>query len=159
MKEELMRSFRIAIITTTFVGIVAGVIPSCSAKTPSCCKKTAAQGCCASAPAVSDSSVLSMQKNIPDRTILFFMNPNGRPCQMQKAVLDGMGEKLAGLAQVTYIKTTESTDQDKFSHYGIRGLPSLIIVDKNGNEIMRFSPGIQSEETILAALQKKPADK
>lgn len=74
--------------------------------------------------------------------------------QMQKAILDGMADKLAALAQVTYIKTTESSDRDKFSRYGIRGLPSLIIEDKNGNEAKRFPPGIQSEEKILAALQK-----
>lgn len=97
----------------------------------------------------------NMKNTAPDRTILFFMNPNGRPCQMQLSILDGMKDKLAPMANVTYIKTTESRDREKFSEYGIRGLPSLIIVDKNGKEITRFQPGIQDEETILSSLQKK----
>lgn len=89
----------------------------------------------------------------PDKQIMFFMNPNGRPCQMQLSILDGMKEKLGGLATVKYIKTTESSDQETFYKYGIRGLPSLIILDKNNKEIKRFTPGIQDENVILSALK------
>jgi thiol-disulfide isomerase/thioredoxin len=87
------------------------------------------------------------------KVILFFMNPHGHPCQMQLSILDGMKEKLLGLATITYIKTTESGDQETFYHYGIRGLPSLIILDNSGKEIKRFAPGIQDEKTILSALK------
>jgi len=93
----------------------------------------------------------------PDKQILFFMNPNGHPCQMQVSVLDGMKEKLSGLATIKYVKTTEPGDEEAFYKYGIRGLPSLIILDKNDKEIKRFTPGIQDEKTILSAL--KGADK
>ena len=92
---------------------------------------------------------------IPAKTILFFMNPNGHPCQMQNAILDGIKDSLAGKATIKYIKTTEDSDRDAFDSYGIRGLPSLIIVDINGKELKRFSPGIQSKEDILAALKKE----
>jgi thioredoxin 1 len=88
-----------------------------------------------------------------DRTILFFMNPNGMPCQMQNQIISGMTEKLNGKATVTRIKTTVPEDRPKFSEYGIRGLPMLIIVDGAKKEIKRFTPGIQSEETILDALK------
>lgn len=94
-------------------------------------------------------------KTAPVKTILFFMNPNGHPCQMQLAVLDGMKDKLSPLARTRYIKTTESADRDKFSEYGIRGLPSLIIVDKDGKELHRFTPGVQEESTILDALKQE----
>jgi thioredoxin 1 len=90
----------------------------------------------------------------PTRKILFFMNPNGRPCQMQLSIIDGMKAKLSSLAAVTYIKTTEAADQDKFGAYGIRGLPSLIILDQSGKELKRFTPGIQDEATILSALKE-----
>jgi hypothetical protein len=90
-----------------------------------------------------------------DKQILFFMNPNGHPCQMQLSIINNMKDKLSGLATVTFIKTTEPGDQDKFYQYGIRGLPSLIIADKNGKEIRRFSPGIQDENTIITALKNK----
>jgi thiol-disulfide isomerase/thioredoxin len=89
------------------------------------------------------------------KTVLFFMNPNGHPCQMQNAILEEIKDSLANLATITYIKTTEAKDQDAFETYGIRGLPSLIIVDKNNKELKRFTPGIQSKEDILAALRKK----
>ena len=88
----------------------------------------------------------------PTRQILFFMNPNGRPCQMQLSILDGMKTKLSTLATVKYFKTTETADRDKFAEYGIRGLPSLIILDQSGKELKRFTPGIQDEGTILSAL-------
>jgi hypothetical protein len=89
----------------------------------------------------------------PDKQILFFMNPNGHPCQMQLSIFDGMKEKLSGLATIKYIKTTEPGDEEAFYKYRIRGLPSLIIIDKNDKEIKRFTPGIQDEKTILSALK------
>ncbi len=93
--------------------------------------------------------------NVPGKTILFFMNPNGRPCQMQKAILDHLADSLKGLAAVTYIKTTDPEDQNKFESWGIRGLPSLIIVNKDGKELRRFPPGIQDASTVLSGLREK----
>jgi len=103
-----------------------------------------------------DSAMVQSKKPVvPAKTILFFMNPNGHPCQMQNAILDGIKDSLAGKATIKYIKTSEESDRDAFDSYGIRGLPSLIIVDNNGKELKRFSPGIQSKEDILAALKEK----
>jgi thiol-disulfide isomerase/thioredoxin len=98
---------------------------------------------------------IKMEKPVPSKEILFFMNPNGHPCQMQNAILEEIKDSLATLAKVTYIKTTEPKDRDAFETYGIRGLPSLIIVDKNKKELKRFTPGIQRKEDILAALREK----
>jgi thioredoxin 1 len=88
----------------------------------------------------------------PEKLIMFFMNPNGHPCQMQLSILDGMKDKLVGLATIKYVKTTEASDQETFYKFGIRGLPSLIILDNNGKEVKRFTPGIQDEKTVLSAL-------
>jgi thioredoxin 1 len=88
----------------------------------------------------------------PNKEILFFMNPNGHPCQMQNAILDGIKDSLTGLATIKYYKTTEDADHDAFGKYGIRGLPTLIIADSKGNEISRFTPGIQDKATILSTL-------
>lgn len=89
------------------------------------------------------------------KQILFFMNPNGQPCQMQLSIIEKMKLKLENVAAITFIKTTESKDQQLFQKYGIRGLPSLIIVDSSGKEIHRFTPGIQEEKTILTVLAQK----
>lgn len=88
------------------------------------------------------------------RLLLFFMNPDGYPCQVQQQILNGVADSLAKVAQVVYIKTTVPADMQKFAAYGIRALPSLVIADRNGAELTRFAPGIQSADAVLAALTK-----
>lgn len=88
------------------------------------------------------------------RLLLFFMNPDGYPCQVQRQILNGVADSLSKVAQVVYIKTTVPADMQKFAAYGIRALPSLVIADRNGAELTRFAPGIQSADAVLAALTK-----
>jgi hypothetical protein len=90
----------------------------------------------------------------PKRKLLFFMNPNGIPCQTQWGLLNNVADSLLKVADVVYIKTTEPADYPKFETFGIRGLPSLVITDENGRELRRFSPGIQPADAVLAALTK-----
>lgn len=90
----------------------------------------------------------------PRKQLLFFMNPNGYPCQTQWGILNNVADSLLKVANVVYIKTTEPTDMAKFEAYGIRGLPSLVIADENGRELSRFAPGIQSADVVLAALSR-----
>lgn len=87
------------------------------------------------------------------KEILFFMNPRGRPCQMQDRVLNGMTEELEGRASVRRVKTTVQSDRQAFYTHGIRALPSMIVVDSDGKVIHRFTPGIHGEKTILDALK------
>jgi len=87
-------------------------------------------------------------------TLIFFMNPNGTPCQMQYKILqDGLAD-LAKVAKIRYVKTTEPNDQQAFYQYGIRNLPNLILVDSTGKELKRFAPGIQDMETIMKSMHK-----
>jgi len=87
-------------------------------------------------------------------TLIFFMNPNGTPCQMQYKILqDGMTE-LSKVAKIRYVKTTEPADQDAFYQYGIRSLPNLILVDSTGKEMVRFPPGIQEMAAIMNNIRK-----
>lgn len=90
----------------------------------------------------------------PGKQLLFFMNPDGYPCQTQLGILNGVADSLSKVAHVVYIKTTEPADMDKFEAYGIRALPMLVIADNTGRELSRFSPGIQSSDAVLAALTK-----
>lgn len=85
--------------------------------------------------------------------IMFFLNPNGRPCQMQNKILNDMGNDLSSKAGVEYISTTEmATSRPLFAKYGIRALPSLIVLDSKGNVHHRFTPGIQSADVILSKI-------
>ncbi|RPI07629.1 MAG: hypothetical protein EHM71_10160 [Zetaproteobacteria bacterium] len=88
------------------------------------------------------------------RQLLFFMNPDGYPCQVQLEILNGVADSLSKVAQVVYIKTTNPADLQKFEAFGIRALPSLIVTDNNGRALTRFAPGIQSADAVLAALTK-----
>lgn len=138
------------------LSLVAGIFSgSCQAKTSDAGHGAQDQK---TVPTASLDKPADVPKSNPGKTILFFMNPNGRPCQMQDEILTGMKKELTGLADVVYIKTTESDDREKFYAHGIRGLPSLIVVDKKGDEINRFPPGIQSKETILDALHRLDAE-
>ena len=85
--------------------------------------------------------------------LVFFMNPNGSPCQMQDRILQEMAPELKGKAEVVYYKTTISTDIAKFQQYGIRSLPTLIVTDASGKELRRATPGIQSAAQVRQLFQ------
>ncbi len=86
--------------------------------------------------------------------LLFFINPNGRPCQIQDSILKEMGPELENKVDIVYIKTTDPAAREVFYKYGIRSLPNLILTDLKGNELNRFPPGIQYKESIRSALTR-----
>jgi thioredoxin 1 len=85
--------------------------------------------------------------------LVFFMNPNGMPCQMQDRVLREMGAELTERAQLVYYKTTEPADIAQFQQFGIRALPTLVVTDASGRELRRATPGILQVPQILKLLQ------
>jgi thioredoxin 1 len=87
--------------------------------------------------------------------LVFFMNPNGRPCQLQDEILRSMGPALTGAADVVYYRTTEPAELQMFQAYGIRALPQLVVTDGAGRELRRATPGIQAAEAVrqLVAFQ------
>ncbi len=80
--------------------------------------------------------------------LVFFMNPNGRPCQIQDGILRDMAGELKSKVTLVYYKTTHDDDLARFQQYGIRALPTLVLTDASGNELRRASPGIQSAEQV-----------
>jgi thioredoxin 1 len=84
--------------------------------------------------------------------LVFFMNPNGRPCQIQDQILQSMAAELAGRADLVYFRTTEGGDLPRFEQFGIRSLPALVLTDANGVELRRATPGIQSDAQVRALL-------
>lgn len=85
-------------------------------------------------------------------TLVFFQNPYGRPCKMQKEVLDKLQSNRKGNFNIAPVNAMKQEDQKAFYDYGIRSLPSLVLVDKNGKIARVFAPGIQNIETLSAAL-------
>jgi len=86
--------------------------------------------------------------------LLFFLDPNGGPCMMQGRILASMEEELRGRAAVREIRTTIPEDRPLFGQFGIRGLPSLILVDAGGKEIRRLPPGVKTAEEIRFLLNE-----
>jgi thioredoxin 1 len=85
-------------------------------------------------------------------TLVFFQNPNGGPCRAQQQVLNKLAEKRNGAFNIAPVNAMEQNDQKAFYDYGVRSLPSLVLVDKAGKISKVFPPGIQSIETLSAAL-------
>lgn len=86
--------------------------------------------------------------------LLLFLNPNGRPCQMQAGILEqNMGE-IEKHVRVQGISTTVSSHRQYFYQFGVRQLPSLILIESTGKVIHRFSPGIHQVGEILSIISK-----
>jgi len=76
------------------------------------------------------------------KKILYFTASWCGPC---RALAPRM-EKLA--SQINYQKIDIDSNQDLSIKYGIRSVPSLVLVDENGNELNRIV-GAQPDEIIL----------
>lgn len=97
-----------------------------------------------------EKSIISTEKK---GKLLFFLNPNGRPCQMQDKILQGSKADIEKSAKIVYFKTTNRDDLKNFYKYGVRGLPAMILASSDGKVIHRFPLGIQSKATILEKLK------
>jgi thioredoxin 1 len=86
-------------------------------------------------------------------TIVFFLNPQGGPCQMQNGVLEKLYKDRGGNFNVAYVSSLKPENEKAFYDYGVRNLPSMVLVNKDGKIDRVFPPGIQSYETIAAALE------
>ena len=85
-------------------------------------------------------------------TVVFFINPMGGPCRAQKQVLEQLLKDSGGKFNIAYVSTMKAEDQRAFYDYGVRNLPTVVLVDKRGKVARFFPPGIQSYETLAAAL-------
>ena len=65
-------------------------------------------------------------------TLVFFQNPNGGPCKAQKGILDKLLQDRKGSFNIASINAMNQNDQKAFYDYGVRSLPSLVLVDKAG---------------------------
>jgi len=85
-------------------------------------------------------------------TLIFFQNPYGGPCIKQKEILDKLLLNRKGNFNIASVSTMNQKDQKAFYDYGVRSLPSLVLVDKKGKIGRVFSPGIQSAEILTPVL-------
>lgn len=131
MKKILISVFLLAIVLTTVIGQV--------------------QAGGAAAP-LSTSELKQLISPGKKSTIVFFQNPQGGPCRAQKEILLKLQQDRKGNFNIANVSTMKQEDQQAFYDYGVRNLPSLVLVDMSGKISRVFPPGIQSAEALSAAL-------
>lgn len=88
------------------------------------------------------------------KSILFFMNPAGGPCNAQNEILQKLLKDRKGNFNIVYVSTMKPEHQKAFYDYGVRSLPWVTLLDGKGRIAHHFPPGIQSYEALSEALDK-----
>lgn len=112
-------------------------------------------------PAVPEATTSNVPTKVPEvaeHLLVFFIDPNGGPCQMQGNILKQMASELDGKVLIRPVQTTVPADRDLFYAYGIRALPTILLADSSGKEIKRLPPGVQTAETIRGLLNNIPVN-
>ncbi|OGW40825.1 MAG: hypothetical protein A2010_13335 [Nitrospirae bacterium GWD2_57_9] len=100
-------------------------------------------------------STPDLQKTISagkKNTIVFFQNPMGGPCRAQNEILQKLLKDRKSSFNIVSVSTMKAEDQRAFYDYGVRSLPTVVLVNKKGIVANYFPPGIQSYEGLAAAL-------
>jgi len=85
--------------------------------------------------------------------VLTFVNPNGLPCQQQMKILDtDVIPSLESNMDFKYISTTDPESQNAFYSYGIRHIPSIVVLNKDGSIFKTLPPGVQNKDMIFSVL-------
>jgi len=77
------------------------------------------------------------------KKILYFSAAWCQPCQTLGPII----ESLAG--QINYQKIDVDNNQDLSIQYGVRNIPTLILLDENG-EVKGRKVGLQTKQDILS---------
>jgi len=73
------------------------------------------------------------------------------PCQMMVPELAALSEEFAGVVDVEFIDVNEN--QSAAESYGIRLIPTQILIDADGNELFRHE-GFMNREEMAARLNE-----
>ena len=68
---------------------------------------------------------------------------------MAKPIVDGIERDLEGRAQVIRLSVTSAVGGRAAQRYGVRGVPTLIVFDGNG-ELVSQSVGVPNRKDVVA---------
>ncbi len=117
-----------------------------------CSRSEAAPAAAPAAPAATSPAHAAPGATAGLPRLVFFLNPNGRPCQIQDRILEEVAGSLQGRAVLVRFRTTTPEDLHWFEQFGIRSLPQLLVTDASGTELRRATPGIQDAAQVLQLL-------
>ena len=109
-----------------------------------------------STPAPQSTPELKQALGAGKKTIVFFLNPQGGPCKAQNEVLTKLHKDRGGNFGIAYVNAMNPADQKAFYDYGVRSLPTVVLVDSKGKISRAFPPGIQTYEAMAKALDGAP---
>lgn len=69
--------------------------------------------------------------------------------------MDGIERELEGEAQVLRLSVTDNVGRQLAMRYGVRGVPTLVLLDGNGDVVLRQA-GSPRREEILTAIEGLP---
>lgn len=84
--------------------------------------------------------------------LLDFGSTTCMPCKMMAPILDELAKTYKGKLAVEFINVTK--DPEAATEYGVRAIPTQVLIDKNGREFFRHA-GFYSKDDILAAFEKQ----
>jgi len=122
----------------------------------SCSQEQPAQKIAQVASTPQETTQAVSEKKATEHMLIFFINPDGGPCQMQGEILSEISDELEEKVMIRPVQTTVQADLDIFYAYGIRALPTLMLADSNGQEIKRLPPGVHPAETIRNLISQIP---
>jgi thioredoxin 1 len=76
------------------------------------------------------------------KKILYFSAAWCGPCKMLGPIMDSVSEEVA------WEKINVDNNQELSMKYGIRNIPTLVLVDSSGNELNR-STGVMQKQQII----------
>ena len=85
-------------------------------------------------------------------TVVFFINPQGGPCRAQKEILEKLLKDRKGNFNIAFVDATRQENQRAFYDYGVRSLPTVVVVDAKGKIVKYFPPGIQTYDILAKTL-------
>jgi thioredoxin-related protein len=97
---------------------------------------------------------ITIAKNHEKNALLFFLNPNGRPCQNQHAILEEIKSNVQNKLDYVYISSLDPNNNQFYYQFGVRSLPTIILLNKESKIAQRFSPGIITKESLLENIAK-----
>ena len=83
-----------------------------------------------------------------------FMNPNGKPCQIQKAILERHRGDIEKHYRIKFVNARNPSDRPLFYQFGVRGMPAIILLNSNGSVHHRFPPGIMDRTQLLQTINQ-----
>jgi len=109
-----------------------------------------------STPAPLSTPELKQTLGAGKKTVVFFLNPQGGPCKAQNEVLTKLHKDRKGNFLIAFVDAMNPANQKAFYDYGVRSLPTVVLVDSKGKISRAFPPGIQTYEAMAKALDGAP---